>query len=58
MAGGSDSGDSRLSSSEVYEAGSWELVGELPAALSGLRGASLQNNVFMMGRLRMHLFIL
>ena len=58
MAGGSDSGDSRLSSSEVYEADSWELVGELPVALLGVRGATLQNTVFMMGRLRMHLFIL
>ena len=40
-----------LSSSEVlvHGASSWPTVGSLPMGLSGLRGVSWQNSVFMTG---------
>ena len=42
-----------LSSSEVlvHGASSWTTVGSLPMGLSGLRGVSWQNSVFMTGLL-------
>ena len=40
----------RLSSTEIYEAGQWTKVGALPEAGGGLRGASVQNTVYMMGK--------
>ena len=49
MAGG-QSGSVRLSSTEIYEAGQWTEVGALPAAVTGVRGASVQNTVYMMGK--------
>ena len=42
--------DGPLSSTEIYEGGKWTEVGALPAAVSGVRGASLQNTVYMMGK--------
>ena len=50
MTGGWTSGGARLSSTEIYEAGQWNEVGALPAAVEGLRGASVQNTVYMMGK--------
>ena len=52
MAGGKAGGDNRdyLSSTEIYEAGQWTEVGALPAAVSAVRGASVQNTVYMMGK--------
>ena len=49
VAGGTD-GIDYLSSTEIYEGGKWTEVGALPAAVSGVRGASLQNTVYMMGK--------
>ena len=49
MAGGWSVGDF-LSSTEIYEADQWTEVGALPAAVWGLSGASVQNNVYMMGK--------
>ena len=43
-------GDDYLSSTEIYEAGQWTEVGALPAAVAGVRGASVQNTVYMMGK--------
>ena len=43
-------GDDYLPSTEIYEAGQWTEVGALPAAVAGLRGASVQNTVYMMGK--------
>ena len=48
VAGGYD-GSVRLSSTEIYEGGKWTEVGALPAAVGGVRGASLKNTVYMMG---------
>ena len=39
-----------LSSTEIYEAGQWTEVGALPAAVYRLRGASVQNTVYMLGK--------
>ena len=49
VAGGYANGD--LSSTEILVtlAGEWRTVGELPAALYGLRGATLDNTVYMLG---------
>ena len=49
MAGGY--GDKRLSSTEILVtlAGEWRTVGQLPSALRGLRGATLDNTVYMTG---------
>ena len=49
VAGGGD-GSFQLSSTEIYEGGKWTEVGALPAAVYGVRGASLQNTVYMMGQ--------
>ena len=49
VAGGWDGSDT-LSSTEIYEGGKWTEVGALPAAVTGVRGASLQNTVSMMGK--------
>ena len=43
-------GDDYLPSTEIYEAGQWTEVGALPAVVAGLRGASVQNTVYMMGK--------
>ena len=49
MAGGY-TGSDYTTSTEIYEAGQWTEVGALPAAVRGLRGASVQNTVYMMGK--------
>ena len=43
----------RLSSSEVLLDGAefWTFVGELPVGMVGLRGVSLNNNIFMTGKI-------
>ena len=45
--------DNYLSSTEtlVEGAGSWTFAGELPVAMSGLKGVSLNNNIFMTGNI-------
>ena len=50
VAGGWD-GDNYLSSTEILVtlAGVWRTVGRLPTAVSGLRGATLDNTVYMTG---------
>ena len=48
VAGGYNSGI--LTSTEIYEGGKWTEVGALPAAVPGVRGASLQNTVYMIGK--------
>ena len=48
MAGGW-TGSGCTSSTEIYEAGQWTEVGALPAAVNHVRGASVQNTVYMMG---------
>ena len=40
------------STTEIYEAGQWTEVGALPAAVTGVRGASVQNTVYMTGKRR------
>ena len=35
-------------------AGSWTTAGELPVAMLGLRGVSLDNNIFMTGNIIIH----
>ena len=50
MAGGYNFNDYSLSSTEIYEAGQWTEVGALPERVSWLRGASVQNTVYMMGK--------
>ena len=44
-------GDKRLSSTEILVtlAGGWRTVGQLPTAVYGLRGATLDNTVYMTG---------
>ena len=44
-------GDNFLSSTEILVtlAGVWRTVGQLPSALRGLRGATLDNTVYMLG---------
>ena len=51
VAGGLDAGINTLSSTEVLVtlAGVWKTVGPLPTAVSGLRGAPLDNTVYMTG---------
>ena len=56
MAGGWGSGSgssNRLSSTETLVDGEliWLEVGQLPVAMSGLRGVSLNNNIFMTGNI-------
>ena len=50
MAGGWD-GNTKLSSTEILVtlAGVWRTVGPLPTAVYGLRGATLDNTVYMLG---------
>ena len=50
VAGGFDNGRI-LSSTEILVtlAGEWRTVGRLPTAVSGLRGATLDNTVYMTG---------
>ena len=43
-------GSGYLSSTEIYEGGKWTEVEALPAAVWGVKGASLQNTVYMMGK--------
>ena len=50
MAGGYNGDRAKLSSTEIYEAGRWTEVGALPEAVGGVRGASVQNTVYMMGK--------
>ena len=38
-----------LASTEIYQDGQWREVGALPVALTRLKGASLDNTVFMTG---------
>ena len=38
-----------LSSTEIFTAGNWKLVGSLPLGVMGVRGGTLDNSVFMMG---------
>ena len=51
VAGGSDGNLDKLSSTEIMVTlpGKWRSVGPLPAAVVGLRGATLDNMVFMTG---------
>ena len=44
-------GESRLASTEIFDSGSWRLVGELSHPADGVRGARLGNTVFMTGEL-------
>ena len=57
MAGGY--GDTRLSSTEILVtlAGVWRTVGSLPTAVAGLRGATLDNTVYMTGEWYTEIFI-
>ena len=50
VAGGWD-GYNRLSSTEILVtlAGGWRTVGRLPSAVTALRGATLDNTVYMLG---------
>ena len=50
MAGGTSGILEWTSSTEIYEAGQWTEVGALPVEVFGLRGASVQNTVYMMGK--------
>ena len=50
VAGGYD-GDIYLASTEIFDSGSWRLVGELSHPADGVRGARLGNTVFMTGEL-------
>ena len=47
--GGLDS-NQFLSSTEIFMLGKWKLVGSLPLGVQGVRGATLDNSVFMMGK--------
>ena len=49
VAGGYDNNE--LSSTEILVtlAGVWRTVGRLPTAVDGLRGATLDNTVYMLG---------
>ena len=49
-----------LSSTETLVEGSeaWTEVGELPVAIIGLRGVSLNNNIFMTGNIMLLITIL
>ena len=53
---GGRTGSNFLSSTETLEegAGSWTPAGVLPVALFGLRGVSLNNNIFMTGNFIIH----
>ena len=50
VAGGYD-GDYTLASTEIFDSGSWRLVGELSHPANVVRGARLGNTVFMTGEL-------
>ena len=39
-----------MASTEIYEGGRWSEVEPLPRAVQGVRGASVQNTVYMMGK--------
>ena len=58
VAGGWDAGNNRLASTEtlVILAGAWRTVGPMPTALTGLRGATLDNRIYMTGEWS-HIFI-
>ena len=47
----------RLSSTEIMVtlAGAWRTVAPLPAALAGLRGATLNNMIYMLGETYMNM---
>ena len=51
MAGGGDIVFGSLSSTEILVtlAGVWRTVGPLPTAVRGLRGATLDNRIYMTG---------
>ena len=55
VAGGRDQGRNELSSTEILVtlAGEWRTVGRLPTALAGLRGATLDNMIYMLGETNM-----
>ena len=58
MAGGY--GNIRLSSTTeilVTLAGVWRTVGSLPTAVTGLRGATIANRIYMTGELYTEIFI-
>ena len=50
VAGGYD-GDYYLASTEIFDSGSWRVVGELSHPAERVRGARLGNTVFMTGEL-------
>ena len=50
VAGGYDGSVRHSSTAEIYEGGKWTEVGALPAAVEGVKGGSLQNTVYMMGK--------
>ena len=49
VAGGRDGDDGTKASTEIFDSGSWRLVGELSHPANGVRGARLGNTVFMTG---------
>ena len=49
MTGGFSVDFEYLASTEIYQDGQWTEVGALPVALTRLKGASLDNTVFMTG---------
>ena len=51
VAGGRDDDFNNLASTEIFDSGSWRLVGELSHPAAGVRGARLGNTVFMTGEL-------
>ena len=59
MAGGWDENTNRLSSTEILVtlAGVWRTVGPLPTAVRGLRGATLDNRIYMTGEWYTEIFI-
>ena len=59
MAGGIGNGPNFLSSTEILVtlAGEWRTVGRLPTAADGLRGATLDNTVYMTGDYCTEIFI-
>ena len=48
---GGSGGSSHLYSTEILEdtAGTWRITGPLPSVRSGLRAASVENNIFLFG---------
>ena len=59
MAGGWENVFDYLSSTEILVtlAGVWRTVGRLPTAVAGLRGATLDNTVYMTGEWYTEIFI-